>query len=237
MLIPKQPSEENVKLFQEGKKKCCNCDEIKELNKFSKAKNRFNGYSSRCKQCDIVYREENKEKYSKTALEWRTPRRAERCLKEKQRRESIGADEFNAHRKELYKQNKEKHRLKRLESMKDPLFKIAKVLRDRLYQAIRMAKAHKYSHTEELLGCEFEEFKKYIESIWDNGMTWGNYGHGEDKWVLDHIVPCASFNLLDEEDQKKCFHYSNLQPLWFSVNASKSSYHNGVKHFYQKVTP
>lgn len=235
MLIPKQPNEENVKLFQEGKRKCCKCNEIKELDEFTKAKNRFNGYSSRCKKCDSIYREENKEKYAKTSLVWRIPRRKERCLKEKQRREKMGKEAFNTHRKELYIKNREIHKLKRQEKMKDPLFKITKVLRDRLYHAVRKAKAQKYSHTEKLLGCEFTEFKKYIESLWDSEMSWENYGHGEGKWVLDHIVPCASFNLLLEEDQKKCFHYSNLQPLWFSDNAEKSSKYDGVRHFYKKV--
>lgn len=46
MLIPKQPDAENLKLFQEGKRKCCKCKEIKNLNMFCKAKGRFNGYSS-----------------------------------------------------------------------------------------------------------------------------------------------------------------------------------------------
>ena len=50
-------------------------------------------------------------------------------------------------------------------------------------------------------------------------MSWGNYG----KWHVDHIRPCASFNLVNEEEQKKCFHYTNLQPLWAKDNLSKGS--------------
>ena len=48
-------------------------------------------------------------------------------------------------------------------------------------------------------------------------MTWENHG----EWHIDHIKPCASFNLLNEDEQKKCFHYTNLQPLWASENLSK----------------
>lgn len=119
--------------------------------------------------------------------------------------------------------------------MKDPLYRITKTLRDRLYQAVRKAKANKYSHTEELLGIEFKEFVKYIESLWQPGMNWENYGHGNGKWVLDHIIPCASFDLLNEAEQKKCFHYTNIQPLWFEPNARKNSNYNGVRHFYKNT--
>ena len=50
-------------------------------------------------------------------------------------------------------------------------------------------------------------------------MTWKNYG----EWHIDHIKPCSKFNLTDEEEQKKCFNYKNLQPLWASENTSKGA--------------
>ena len=51
-------------------------------------------------------------------------------------------------------------------------------------------------------------------------MTWENYGSG---WQVDHIIPCSVFNLESEGHQKKCFHYSNLQPLWAKDNMSKGN--------------
>ena len=51
-----------------------------------------------------------------------------------------------------------------------------------------------------------------------NGMTWDNYG----EWHIDHIKPCSSFNMLIEEERKRCFHYTNLQPLWAIDNIKKS---------------
>ena len=52
-------------------------------------------------------------------------------------------------------------------------------------------------------------------------MTWKN--HGLKGWHIDHIIPCAAFDLTKEEEQKKCFHYSNLQPLWWIDNLKKSN--------------
>ena len=52
-------------------------------------------------------------------------------------------------------------------------------------------------------------------------MTWQN--HGKFGWHIDHINPCSRFNLSDIEQQKQCFHYSNLQPLWWWENLKKSN--------------
>ena len=61
-------------------------------------------------------------------------------------------------------------------------------------------------------------------------MTFAN--HGNKGWHYDHIRPIASFNLLDEEEQKVCFHYTNFQPLWAEDNLNKSSFYEGVKYKY-----
>ena len=62
------------------------------------------------------------------------------------------------------------------------------------------------------------ECRKWIESRFQPGMTWENYGD----WHIDHIIPCASFDLTKPEEQLKCFHYTNLQPLWAEDNCRKS---------------
>jgi len=66
---------------------------------------------------------------------------------------------------------------------------------------------------------------KHIESQFDNKMTWQN--HSFRGWHIDHIKPCASFDLTKPEEQKKCFHYTNLRPLWSSENSHKHSYYDG----------
>jgi hypothetical protein len=70
----------------------------------------------------------------------------------------------------------------------------------------------------EYIGCSIEHLKDYLQSKFENGMTWENYG----KWHIDHIRPCASFDLTDIEQQKICFNYKNLQPLWAEDNFKKS---------------
>lgn len=80
----------------------------------------------------------------------------------------------------------------------------------------------KATKTFELLGCTSKQLKQYLESQFQEGMTWENYGYGDDKWYIDHIIPCASFDLSNLEQQKICFHYTNLQPLWQFDNLKKS---------------
>jgi hypothetical protein len=50
-------------------------------------------------------------------------------------------------------------------------------------------------------------------------MSWENYGYRG--WHLDHINPCAAFDLTIPEQQKRCFHYTNLQPMWWKQNIAK----------------
>ena len=73
--------------------------------------------------------------------------------------------------------------------------------------------------SQELLGCNFETARKHIESLFKPGMSWDNYG----KWHMDHIIPCASFDLRCPVQQLACCYYKNLQPLWAFDNMSKGS--------------
>lgn len=85
----------------------------------------------------------------------------------------------------------------------------------------------KHNHTLEMIGCTAKELKNYLASKFTDGMTWENYGR--DGWHVDHIRPCASFDFTDPEQQKQCFHYTNLQPLWARDNLSKGAKHKPIK--------
>ena len=95
-------------------------------------------------------------------------------------------------------------------------FKILCNLRHRVYMVLK--NNFKSKHTLKLLSCSLESLKKHLESQFKPGMSWSNYG----KWHVDHIIPCASFDLSKSEEQRKCFHYTNLQPLWAEDNWQKS---------------
>ena len=98
----------------------------------------------------------------------------------------------------------------------DPNGATANLLRARVRQALKGNR--KASSTTELLGCSIEECRKHLEDQFEDGMTWKNHG----EWHIDHRRPCASFDLVNEEEQRICFHHSNLQPMWGAENISKS---------------
>lgn len=102
--------------------------------------------------------------------------------------------------------------------------KIKFSLRGRLGCAFRRGKAVKLHSTLSLLGCSIESFRIYLESLWETEMSWENYGKGPGKWQIDHIMPCAIFDLTKPEHQKRCFHFSNLQPMW-----ARDNFRKGVK--------
>ena len=83
------------------------------------------------------------------------------------------------------------------------------------------------------MGCTIPYLKKYLESQFNEGMTWEN--HGENGWHIDHIKPCAAFDLTKPEEQKKCFHYTNLQPLWGNENHEKYSWYKGKVYHHKKT--
>lgn len=103
----------------------------------------------------------------------------------------------------------------------NPRLKVEGNLRNRIWHTIKRAGSNKAGHSMDLTGCDRETLLSHIASQFTDGMTWDNYGlHG---WHIDHIKPCASFDLSLESEQRKCFNYTNLQPLWAGDNLRKGS--------------
>jgi hypothetical protein len=97
-------------------------------------------------------------------------------------------------------------------------FKLLTLLRCRVYHAL---KGHSKSlHIRQLLGCSIDFLKQYLKRQFKSGMVWNNYGFNG--WHIDHMRPCCSFNLSRVSEQRKCFHYTNLQPLWAKENRLKN---------------
>ena len=97
----------------------------------------------------------------------------------------------------------------------EPEFRIKHLLRCRVRLALRGK--IKSGKTMELLGCSVDQLKSHFEKMFREGMKWENMG----AWEIDHIKPCNSFNLNEPEQQRVCFHFSNLQPLWKKDNRRK----------------
>jgi hypothetical protein len=117
-----------------------------------------------------------------------------------------------------YEENKSKWLGRNKESRKNNInHRISHNLRSRINKALKGI--DKAQSTISLLGCSIEDFRKHIENQFREGMNWDNYG----SWHVDHIRPCASFDLRDKDQQKICFHYTNLQPLWAFENQSKGA--------------
>lgn len=117
--------------------------------------------------------------------------------------------------KEYRKKNKEK--IDKADNK--PQRKIGRRLRSRIINALVRQDAPKSKRIRELIGTTLPELKKYLEKKFKPGMSWENYGfYG---WHIDHQTPLISFDLTKPEEQKKAFHYTNLQPLWAKENLSK----------------
>jgi hypothetical protein len=112
----------------------------------------------------------------------------------------------------IYKKEYERKR-----KLTDVAYKIKCNLKNRIWKTLK--KGNKSLNTNELVGCDSDFLKKYLEKQFKPKMNWNNYGF--DGWHVDHIIPCCQFDLSKLEEQRKCFHYTNLQPLWAKENLSK----------------
>lgn len=123
-----------------------------------------------------------------------------------------------------YKYDKQ-YRRNKLET--DINYKLRLILRKRVRNALFAKGISKKYDTFSLIGCSVNELKIYLESKFTKGMTWKNYGNKG--WHIDHIKPCCLFDLTKEDEQRKCFHYTNMQPLWAT---SKIAVQNGESKNY-----
>jgi len=89
-------------------------------------------------------------------------------------------------------------------------------MRNRI-RSVLTGRMKKSNSTVNLLGCSIDYFIKYIENKFTVGMSWNKISEIH----LDHIIPCFYFDLSKESEQKKCFHFTNIQPLWASDNCRK----------------
>jgi hypothetical protein len=216
-------------LNDQGIHKCCiACGENKDLIYFTKNKLSKDGCNNECKDCNKKYREKNKEKIKEQKKKHyeknkdKISNQSKKYYQENKDKIKETVKEWRCSNKGKIKKYQKKHYEKILKEKynSDPLYKLTCNLRTRMYDAIKEGMGFKLGKSEELLGCTFEEVRNHLESLFKDGMTWEN--HGLYGWHIDHRRPCASFDLTKEDQQRECFHYTNLQPLWATENLSKS---------------
>ena len=135
-------------------------------------------------------------------------------------------EEINKNRRIYRSSNRDEINMRDKARKKGDLqYKITRNLRERVRFVVKSQGISKRGHTMELIGCDIGFFLKYIEGKFISGMTWDNYG--TKGWHIDHIRPCISFDLTKVKEQRKCFNYKNLQPLWWYDNFSKNSFYEG----------
>lgn len=121
-------------------------------------------------------------------------------------------EKYRKNNKHKIKESNRKYNLK-------PDVRMRIILRKRLQMALKYHGGKNHTKSIDLIGCSYKECREYLERQFKPGMSWSNYG--KNGWHIDHIRPCASFDLTDPNQQKLCFHYTNLQPLWAEENLKK----------------
>jgi hypothetical protein len=182
----------------------------KNLNKEKKASYRKIYYSKNKVKLTIKskkYRKENPNKIKILHRKYYLAHKLEYSLQRKKwRKENISRVHETTR---VYKRNKWKNNIQ---------FKLSESLRNRLHDALK--NNYKKGMVLEHLGCTIPELKIHLEKQFQPGMTWGNWA--QFGWHVDHIIPLDTFDLTDEKQLSQVCHYTNLQPMWWLENLSKS---------------
>ena len=176
------------------------------------------------------YREQHSDKIKDQQKIWYLNNRTE-ILNQRKEYNSKNSEKIKTYQEE-YRDN---HKIEHAEYSKqynnkkrkyDVGFRVLNNLRNRIWKSLNGI--NKSKRTIKLIGCSIKKLKKHLENKFADNISWDNYGagcngKGKVEWHIDHIKPCASFDLSKPEEQSKCFHYSNLQPLWAADNLHKSA--------------
>ncbi len=204
-------------------KRCSRCGKGKLLDAFSK---KLLGLNSICKKCDNAKAKqyyaqpkakEKRRKYrTRSEVRERTRENAAKPERKERKRKYDSQPEVKKRRREYFTE----YSARRYKN--DLCYRLRKLLSARIRDVLKgNTKAAK---TIELIGCSAESLKLHLEKQFKKHMTWDNYGLG---WHVDHIIPCDAFDLTDPDEQKRCFHYTNLQPLWAKQNIRKGTKWSG----------
>jgi len=187
-------------------KTCYSCQESKPLTDYYKDRSRHDGVSSRCIVCDKIKRkasyQKNGEKERRNNANWKK--------KNPDRHSKINCEWVKRNPK--YRADQHQRRIQ-----SDDLYRFKRAIRRSTHRCFSYVTEEKRRQCEQYLGTNWENAKNYIESQFQDGMSWDNYG----EWHIDHVIPLA--NARTESDVIRLSHYKNLQPLWAKDNMKKGA--------------
>lgn len=212
-------------------KKCSKCGQVKSLDCFGKAKSHSGGINPWCKECckasSKAHYDANKESRRAKSLE--IYYRNFKDPKFRARRNARQAE----YSKEYVKRPEVRERLGReyRERCKDIGFRVGRRMSFQVWFSLRKkldGKGKAGRHWEDLVGWTVEQLMSHLESRFEPGMTWGNYG-GKSGWQIDHVVPRTWFDISSPncDGFRKCWELGNLQPKWLRDNARKGNRYSG----------
>ena len=209
-------------------KNCCKCKVEKVLECYGKLSKSPDGLRYDCSDCRKEYRskikdhvkEKNQLYYEKNKeillVKNKIYREENKDTINSQRKEYRNREEIKIHNKEKQKEYLPIRKIKIQERRKSDLnFKMSEILRSKIH---KMLKNQKTSYAN-LIGCDVDFLKKWLEFRFTEEMNWNNFGS---IWQIDHILPINGFNFTNELDKRVCFHWTNLQPLTSIENRQKS---------------
>lgn len=220
---------------------CRKCNIEKDVSLYHKDKTKKDGYKNSCKECQKVYNSKfynaNQERINNYSINYYKKISEDPIYKEKRKEYmsiwcTVNSDKRKKYNKEYNRSNRESikcqkfknkehiNTIRRNTKRNNPLIRIKCNIRTLIYTSFKGKGYKKGSHTEEIIGCSYSDFKLYIESKFEPWMNWNNYGkcNGEEKygWDLDHIIPASSANSIEELYLLNRF--DNLQPLCSKIN-------------------
>jgi hypothetical protein len=215
-------------------KRCNRCNQDKDFIGFYKDSSKKDGVKSICIECNknkysnnkdiltekernryLIYSKEEKYKERKKNYYQDNKEAIKNCSK-KWREDN--KEQVKNKNKEYYIKNKDIKLYKYNERLKnDPFFKFIQNIKCNVRNSLTKTGYTKKSKTFEILGIEYLEFRKYIESQFIEDMNWDNYG----EWHLDHKTPISWGK--NEEEVLLLSHFTNYQPLWAEDNLSKGN--------------
>jgi hypothetical protein len=220
---------------------CPKCKIKKTKNCYSRSKTRKDGLQCYCKECSSIKNKEwysiHKDKHSQNNKIWhlknkdKVKKRGKKYRKNNKNKIQEKSKKYYENNKEIIRKKRKKYYVKNKKKIiqyiqeyrkkrykTDMNFKMDDLLRNSVRRALKGESKSK--RTMEIIGCSTEDFWKYLESKFTDGMTRKNHG----KWHIDHIIPISSAKTLEEKI--KLSHYTNLQPLWAKDNLKKSNKFN-----------